>query len=133
MAPTPNLFLLLPSGTASVQKPQDKFGCLCCFCGPEGFAGSCLRSLGWRSQSHLLNHFLQTDLYVICFYKIFSLVFACLILLDLCLHLIPLCSQSRCCVIRCRKHDVFTLIYIYHVFKRTKKFHFAAKHLKLVS
>lgn len=67
-APTPNLFLLLPSCSVSVGEAHDKLGCWCCFSGPAGFAGCCWWSLAWQSHTRLWNHFLQTDFYVICFF-----------------------------------------------------------------
>ena len=63
--------------------------------------GILLRSLGRPSQTHLLNHFLQTELYVICLDKIISTRVRLLnTQFDLCLHLNPLCSQSWCFLIR---------------------------------
>lgn len=69
--------------------------------------GILLRSLGWPSHTHLLNHFLQTELYVICLDKIISTRVRLLnTQLDLCLHWIPLCSQSGCFLIPCQTYCV---------------------------
>lgn len=82
--------------------------------------GILLRSLGWPSHTHLLNHFLQTELYVICLDKIISTRVRLLnTQFDLCLHWIPLCSQSGC--FSCSL--LYTSYKILAVFKKQLTFH----------